>query len=110
MLFRSALLEQGDRKERLEAIDLPVAPGAPEYAGSYYSSELDVTYRVRSQGDRLLLARRRNPEQPLRATCRDGFDCDSLGIVEFTRDAKGHVDGMTVSTGRVLQLRFRKVP
>jgi hypothetical protein len=94
----------------LEPVDPAMADlDLTQFAGSYLSEELETTYRVRIENDQLLLARRRHPEQRLRVLCRDGFECDGLGSVEFTRDAKGKVDGALISEGRVLRLRFRKV-
>jgi CubicO group peptidase (beta-lactamase class C family) len=95
--------------EQLEAVAPPERePNLAQCAGSYWSDELEVAYRVRVQDDRLMLVRRRHADEPLRPICRDGYACDGFDAVEFTRDAKGRVDGLMLSAGRVLRLKLHK--
>ena len=79
-----------------------------EYAGSYWSDELEtrVTFEVQ---DTVLVARQRPADQAtLRPTFRDAFVGPGLGTVVFTRDAGGKVTGFGVWAGRVRNVEFRK--
>lgn len=80
-----------------------------EYSGEYRSDELDVSYRVKLAGDRLVLARRKIGEQTLVPRYQDGFRCESFAW-EFTRDANGKVNGALANDGNIMNLRFRRVP
>jgi hypothetical protein len=96
--------------DRLPDFTLP--PGAErEYAGSYFSDELDVTYRIEESGEKLVLKRKKYPDQVLTAvghdlfTARVGF---SMSALEFERDSSGRISGMSLTTGRVLHLKFSR--
>jgi CubicO group peptidase (beta-lactamase class C family) len=85
-----------------------LASGAEkEYAGSYYSDELDVAYRIEDDAGKLVLKRKKNPDQALTPVIRDLFT-GGEGVIEFTRDSSGHVSGMSLSTGRIRHLKFTR--
>ena len=89
----------------------PSSAQLTEYAGSYYSEELDVTHTVRANDGKLLLRVRPAPEVQMEPTYADAFrvkasTVNSASLIKFTRDAAGKVDGFEVSTGRVRRLRF----
>jgi hypothetical protein len=77
-----------------------------EYAGDYYSEELDVVYRIRVENDTLRLAVAAAVERTLRATEMDVLRAGSLAL-RFTRGNSG-VNGFLVDAGRVKNLVFAK--
>lgn len=80
-----------------------------EFTGTYYSREIDATYIINLQGDKLLLQRKNVDEDaPLLAQFADSFSAVGTGNIQFTRDAQNHVTGFRVSTNRVRKLRFDK--
>ena len=91
---------------------LSVASPSPrelaEYAGSYWSDELETRVAFEVQ-DTVLVARQRPADQAtLRPTFRDAFVGPGLGTVVFTRDAGGKVTSFGVWAGRVRNVEFRK--
>lgn len=103
-----------DGRERARRVELASLPREEleRYAGSYYSPELDVVYRLEVEDGRLEVHRPRQPEVALILLDRDRFASSSWGLnsVEFTRDDAGEVDGFRTSGGRVRDLRFHRVP
>jgi len=82
-----------------------------EYAGSYFSDELDVLYHLVDNAGRLVLKRQKYPDQVLRPVIRDLFTCRlglSIGVIEFTRDSSARVSGMSLTTGRIRHLKFTR--
>ncbi len=77
-----------------------------EYAGSYYSEELDVTYTVTVKNGKLLVRLRPAPEVQMEPTYADAFRVRAVTFIKFTRDAMGKVDGFDIFTGRIRRLRF----
>lgn len=80
------------------------------YAGRYESPEAEATIRVALDSTGALSATRvSTPGGPwrLRPLYRDGFAIPS-GVLVFTRDAAGRVDGFRFTTGRVRNLRFAR--
>lgn len=90
-----------------------------EYEGQYYSEELQVTYGVYVQGDRLCLKAPRVPD-PFQRNFRDPpgenalkhMDGDrfirSYGAVVFWRDPDGKIAGFTLRAEDLKNLRFSK--
>ena len=80
-----------------------------EFTGTYYSGEIDGTYTLALQDDKLVL-RRKNVEgdTSLVVQFADGFSAVGTGSIRFTRNGKHHVSGFLLSTGRVRKLRFDK--
>lgn len=99
-----------ERLRRVELTELEAAE-LEGYVGTYYSPELDVVYRIRTDGGSLSVARPRQPDQELMILGRDRFASSSWGLntLEFTRGQDGTVDGFRVSGGRVRALRFHRV-
>jgi CubicO group peptidase (beta-lactamase class C family) len=75
-----------------------------DYAGAYYSHEVDATYDI-ERGDDGLVVRRRLGTQALRPTGPDRFSVGSQ-VFTFERDAAGVITGFTVQAGRVRNIRF----
>ena len=93
-----------ERWRRVEEVK-PTTAALAEYAGTYYSEELGATYTVAVRDSTLVLGTRWADEDVVRPAYKDTF----IGpvTVSFTR-ARGKVDGMTFSSGRVRNVRFVK--
>ena len=93
---------------------IPAANPTPaqltEYAGSYYSEELDVTHRVVVQDGKLKIRLRPAPEKEMEPTYADAFMVKDVGLIKFTRNTAGKVDGFNVFSGRIRHLRFARRP
>jgi hypothetical protein len=63
---------------------------------------------ARSTFEGLVLTQLKNDPGPLRPVTRDLFAGD-VGKTRFTRDAQGKVDGVLLTTGRVVDLKFERV-
>ncbi|MFO0981952.1 MAG: serine hydrolase domain-containing protein [Planctomycetota bacterium] len=101
----------GSPQDHLERVQ-PAPSGTDhfwQYTGEYRSDELDSSYRVSVNQGKLVLSRRKYGEQPLVPIYQDAFQSDGFAW-EFTRDAQGHVNGGLANTGRVVNLRFHRLP
>jgi hypothetical protein len=92
-------------------IRVPASSPSPgqlaEYAGLYYSEELEVAYRVGTGNGVLTVTHRYEPEVTLEPAYDDAFAArDGSRIFRFTRDDQRKVDGMHLFSGRVRHLRF----
>ena len=80
-----------------------------EYEGTYYSDEIDSTYRVAVKDDKLMVTRKKFGPTPLTPAFRDAFSSLSiLGTFRFTRDPQNRVNGFRLSAGRIRNFRFVK--
>ncbi|MBL8187271.1 MAG: beta-lactamase family protein [Acidobacteria bacterium] len=80
-----------------------------EYEGTYYSDEIDSTYRVAVKDDKLVVTRKKFGPTPLTPAFRDAFSSLSiLGTFRFTRDTQNRVNGFRLSAGRIRNFRFVK--
>lgn len=86
----------------------PTAEQLKEYAGVYYSDELDTVYRMEVEGDKLVLKRKKYPPMPFSAVFKDALSNPSTGIVQFTRDPQKRINGFILHAGRIRNLRFVK--
>ena len=84
----------------------------PEYlesfVGTYFSPELETSYRFVYSSRELLLQRRKFEDVVLRPRQEDLFAAGAFTL-GFDRDAAGAITAFRLSTGRVLNLRFDKV-
>jgi hypothetical protein len=97
--------DEGQLFERAQ----PFEPGPaqlPEFAGAYRSDELDIVYRITLDDGRLRLQRLKNRPSALSPMVADTFSAPGLGVVRFTRDTSGRIDGFRLEAGRVRGLRF----
>lgn len=82
-------------------------PQLAEFAGAYYSDEIEATYNILLQGDKLVLRRKNvDGETPMNAQFADTFFAAGTGGIRFTRDMQNHITGFLLNTGRVRRLRF----
>jgi len=100
------------RQGRTEIFE-PVASAAPneaelaEYAGSYFSEELDTTYHMRIENGGLQFVIKDGRGRPMQPTFRDGFIGDGVQF-EFKRDAQEKIIGFTLGAGRIRNLSFAR--
>lgn len=90
------------------------APESPaqlaEYAGRYYSEELDTEYTLTLQGNKLVARKKIGDDLILAAQFADAFgDSDSLISARFTRGPDGRVTGFLLNTSRMKGLSFNKL-
>lgn len=78
-----------------------------EYAGEYFSEELNVTYVLKFEGGKLYYQQRRAPQTNLSPIIKDTFTANSLQF-NFLRDRQQRISGFTINAGRVRNLRFIK--
>lgn len=105
-------------KLRLAGQDLDVRRVLPhpdpdrlaEYAGCYYSPELDTEYVIVVREGRPFVTHRRHEDYGMLLTAVDEFDGDRprAGRMAFTRDTDGRVDGFLYSGSRCRNLRFER--
>jgi CubicO group peptidase (beta-lactamase class C family) len=88
----------------------PHAPNLADYAGTYYSEPLGVSWTLENHGS-LIRTQWMFPAQALQFILPDTFTGDlSEGTyaLKFTRNAAGQVDGFAVATPMVRPLRFSR--
>ena len=76
--------------------------------GRYYSEELDRTREIVRRKNNLFIQSLKMGSRRMKPLYRDGYRAKQVRF-HITRDAEGEVDGFLVNTGRVLNLRFKKV-
>ncbi len=89
----------------------PSARELTQYAGRYWSEELEVAYVVSFKEGQLTIRHRPFPAVPLLPTYADGFAPGGRSgglLIRFTRDESGNIDGLSAYSGRVRHLRFSK--
>ena len=89
--------------EKVQPLTLTPAQLA-EYAGKYFSPELDVVADITVENDYLTMRRKFQPSMRLSPSFKDGFT--GAGYFVFTRDAAGKVNGFKFTQGRVRHFRF----
>ncbi|MEX2467309.1 MAG: serine hydrolase [Gemmatimonadota bacterium] len=96
--------------QRWEPVN-PWSPGASalaEFAGTYHSADAETTYVVSADGGPLTVWQRPDESRTLEPTYRDTFRMGG-SVVRFRRDASGRVEGLSLSLGRVYDMRFERV-
>jgi hypothetical protein len=90
--------------ELLESADLP------QYAGTYWSEELETRYTLVVREGKLFAEHIRHGEVPLTPLVRDEFNGGQwfMQQVRFARDSSGRVTAMTLGGGRIRGIRFAK--
>lgn len=102
------------------AVWRPTSSALTEYAGTWFSQELDATWQLVRRETRLVLRRRGQPDLTLRPVSRDRFErgfgpFDALipAELQFHRDRNGKLSYLSLSTPAgeesVRDLRFRRL-
>jgi hypothetical protein len=99
--------------DRVESVTLTV-DDLSQYAGRYYSPELDITWRIGAGDDHLVGKRRKYVDSKLTPLFTDAFSDDwgflmgypTTYLVVFERDAHESITGLHVSGTRVRHLWF----
>jgi CubicO group peptidase (beta-lactamase class C family) len=111
---RMLVLNEGEKEplvfEYVAASAAPAAAQLAEYAGSYYSEELDTRYTVIVKDDKLVVRRRKFEDATLTPKSSDEFTVANVGTIKFLRDSQKRVAGFELNAGRVRHLRFAKEP
>lgn len=95
------------RYERVE----PWSPSPAElrvFTGTYHSDEAETTYRVSVEDGGLTVWQRPDVTRTLEPLYPDAFEMDGR-IVRFLRGAGGRVETLSLSLGRVYDMRFERV-
>ena len=96
----------GDTFERAEPF-APTAAQLESFAGVYRSDEFDAIYRMVLKDGKLWLERMKSPSAALDPLVADTF-ASPAGVVRFTRDGSGSVNGFLLEAGRVRGVKFWK--
>ena len=87
----------------------PVRSDLDEYAGRYFSEELETFYRVRMGEKGLLIQHRRLDDVELEPKIPDSFNGSfPIAEVAFQRDEEGNLTGMMVSNIRTKNIWFER--
>jgi len=86
----------------------PTAADLEEFLGTYRSDEAEAAYSVELENETFVLKDRWGRGRLLQPLYPDAFSSGGNTII-FRRNADGAVEGMSLSQGRVWDLRFRKV-
>lgn len=87
----------------------PTAAELRELVGTYRSEDAETTYDVRADGDALTVWQRPNDTHELTPLYQDGFRMRGGMVVRFRRDGAGRVTALSLSLGRVYEMRFTRV-
>lgn len=102
---------EGDRyRYRRTPLWNPASPALGAFVGRYRSDEIGVTYRVAREGQGLVLRLEERPTVVIRMSpiYRDAFNLTG-NLARFRRDANGRVVALSLGSGRVRDLRLRKI-
>lgn len=107
------LLDQGGNKltaRRIKEFN-PAALDLSKYEGVYYSPELETRYTIAVEDGNLVAQHIRHEPVKLRPASATLFNCDAwfMGQLNFNINDKGVVEGMSVSSGRIRNVRFDKL-
>jgi len=99
----------GDQGLILPVTFVPSASELPSYTGDYHSDEIGVTFTVEKRGSVLALKNGGWVNTPVHGFSKDVFVGDVVGIVKFSRDARGMVMGFTLNRGAAHDVRFDRI-
>jgi CubicO group peptidase (beta-lactamase class C family) len=105
LLFRGGMGEPTEYARVTEWT--PTAADRAALVGRYYSPELDVTWEIRTEGDSLMVHRRKFPPVKLTPLFRDTYT--AAGVLRAVRGPGGRVTGITAGSGRVVRMVFDRV-
>ncbi len=105
------IVTDGDKPSQLfeEYDSTPLTPSEKDaYIGSFYSPELETTYRISLINNQLIGYHSRHGEFPIRILKRDITDWSGMAIVKYKRNEKGKIIGFYVDMNRVENVWFQK--
>ncbi len=103
----SSPLQKPQTLERVSEFE-PNGHQLQEFAGTYYSDEVEARYHVTIDSGRLMLSSMKLKATHLRPATEDLFT-GWFGRMRFTRDSHGHVSGMLFNSARIRHFRFNKI-
>lgn len=82
-----------------------------DYEGEYYSEELSTSYTFIVKKDRLVAEHPKHSDILLKHKNKDIFEGNQwfFGTTDFERNTDGQITGCRISSGRVRNLKFRKI-
>ena len=104
--LRLAVLGDARVYTRVAAAE-PTAAELAELVGSYYSPELDATWRVELEDGKPTLRARALENGTLEPAMKDAFT-GGTGFARFVRDAGGAIIGFDLSASRTQGIRFER--
>jgi hypothetical protein len=109
---RMLALEKGQKEpdvfDYTEPQDAPAATQLAEYAGSYYSEELDARYVIQITNGKVVLRRKKTADVTFTLKAPDEYTSPDFGTIKFLRNSNKSVSGFEISTGRVRRLSFSR--
>jgi len=81
-----------------------------QYAGNYYSPDIETIYRLFVQNAQLKVRRRAEDVFTLQHLSGDSFISEENGEFQFIRNRKGRVTGFKVSVSRAADVPFNLLP
>ncbi|MHA7832687.1 MAG: serine hydrolase domain-containing protein [Flagellimonas sp.] len=97
-------VNQNDSEQQENSVELS------DFKGTFYSPEIDTHYTFYLEGDTLKCSHARHGEHKIEAVSPDMFKSSwPLETIKMSRDQKGDVIGLHISTGRVKNLWFKKI-
>ncbi len=101
------IIRDGRDAEVCRRVVPPTGASLAEFAGTYYSDELDATWTLASRDGRLTVQILNDPPTPLDLVKPDVFVADQGLVLRFERDG-GAVARVSVQAGRVTNLVFAR--
>jgi CubicO group peptidase (beta-lactamase class C family) len=101
------IIRGGGDAEVCRRVVPPAGANLAEFAGTYYSDELDATWTLASREGRLTVQILNDPPTPLDIVKPDVFVADQGLVLRFERDG-GAVARVSVQAGRVTNLVFAR--
>ena len=98
--------EEGASYVRVAAAS-PGPDRVAELAGTYYSPELDASWKILVKEGRAVVSGRGIGEDPLDPVFEDAFTAGP-SFLRFTRDAAGKIAGFEASASRMQRIRFER--
>ena len=93
---------------RYEATE-PTPDELKSYVGTFYSPELQTSYKIAMEGEELAAHHPRHGKLPMERVKKDVLEGEwPLDVVEYQRDDSGNIAGIRVSNGRVRNLWLEK--
>ncbi len=104
------LERQGQSAETFVAVEVasPTPAQLAAYEGTFFSEEMDTTYRLSVDKEKLTVSQKGQPARALTPTTRDAFIAPGGAMFEFQRDAQGRVSGFLVQAGRIRGVAFAR--